>query len=61
MNKMNKKQQQRDTTSLKTFFFLKLYFSHMFLFNARKKITCTLQNHSKQTKAQAKQEGANVC
>ena len=42
MNKMNKKQQQRDTTSLKNIvFFLKMYFSHMFLFYARKKFTCT--------------------
>ena len=50
MNKMNKKQQQRDTTSLKTFFFLKLYFSHMFLFNARKKLLVlskTIQNKLK--------------
>ena len=43
------------------FFFLKMYFSHMFLFYARKKNLRTLQNHSKQAKTLAKQEGTNVC
>ena len=52
MNKMNKKQQQRDTTSLKNIvFFLKMYFSHMFFYFMQEKnllvLSKTIQNKLK--------------